>query len=544
MTNRLYYGDNLDVLRDHIPDESIDLVYLDPPFNSNANYNILFKSPAGTAADSQIEAFEDTWHWNDKAEAAFHDVMTNGNTDVAELLRAMRGFLKENDMMAYLAMMAVRLIELHRVLKSTGSLYLHCDPTASHYLKLLLDGVFGGSNFLNEVIWKRTSAHSSAKRYGPVHDTILFYAKSSNYLWNKAFQPYSEKYISEFYTHVDSDGRRWRRSDLTGAGTRNGETGQEWRGINITAKGRHWAWPPSVLEGMDAEGKIHWPAKDGGMPMLKRYLDEQSGNPAQDIIDDIPPMHNLTSERLGYPTQKPLALLERIINASSNEGDIVLDPFCGCGTAVDAAQKLGRKWIGIDVTHLSIGLIERRMKDRYGDALAYQVIGTPNDTASALKLAADEPHQFQYWITQAIGGQPFQGGRKGMDRGIDGYIYFTKTGDTQGRSSTEAAIISVKAGQRVGVAMVRDLKGVMEREKADIGIFVCVIAPTREMEREAASAGVYTDPGTGQTYPRLQIYTLAEYFAGLRPKVPLLDRQAGFKKAARNDNADKQGSLL
>ena len=250
---------------------------------------------------------------------------------------------------------------------------------------------------------------------------------------------------------------------------------------------------------------------------------------------------------MGYPTQKPLALLERIINASSNEGDVVLDPFCGCGTAVDAAQKLGRQWIGIDVTHLSIGLIERRMKDRYGDALQYEVIGTPNDTDSALKLAADEPHQFQYWITQAIGGQPFQGGRKGMDRGIDGYIYFTKTNPTdQGsvKTSTEAAIISVKAGQRVGVAMVRDLKGVMEREKADIGIFVCVIQPTREMEREAAAAGVFTDPGTGQNYPRLQIYTLAEYFRGLMPKVPMLDRQAGFKKAAREDSGGKQGRLL
>ena len=271
---------------------------------------------------------------------------------------------------------------------------------------------------------------------------------------------------------------------------------------------------------------------------------EDSAGVAMNAVWSIPIIAPVAQERLGYPTQKPLALLERIINASSNEGDVVLDPFCGCGTAVDAAQKLGRQWIGIDVTHLSIGLIERRMNERYGSALNYEVIGTPNDTASALKLAADEPHQFQYWITQAIGGQPFQGGRKGMDRGIDGYIYFTKAEGGAGRSSTEAAIISVKAGQRVGVAMVRDLKGVMEREKADIGIFICVIAPTREMEREAASAGVYTDAHTGQTYPRLQIYTLAEYFSGLRPKVPMLDRQAGFKKAARDDSGEKQGSLL
>lgn len=261
-----------------------------------------------------------------------------------------------------------------------------------------------------------------------------------------------------------------------------------------------------------------------------------------------------------------------------------MQSFCSCGTAVDAAQKLGRQWIGIDVTHLSIGLIERRLQDRYGpnvlakgktavsssrhpgldpgsvasttesdrratpaqgrgddvrgpNTLAYEVIGTPNDTASALKLAAEEPHQFQYWITQAIDGQPYQGGRKGADRGIDGYLYFT--GHDR---KTEAAIISVKAGQNVGVAMVRDLKGVIEREKSPIGIFVCVNSPTREMEREAAAAGVY-EGADGRTYPRLQIYTLAEYFAGLRPKVPLLDRQAAYKKAGRAE-ATGQGSLL
>lgn len=299
------------------------------------------------------------------------------------------------------------------------------------------------------------------------------------------------------------------------------------------------------MEQWDKEGKIYFPKSPDGRLRRKSYADELRGMPVQNLWTDIPEINSRAQERLGYPTQKPLALLERIINASSNEGDIVLDPFCGCGTAVDAAQKLGRRWIGIDVTHLSIGLIERRMQDRYGDALDYEVIGTPNDTDSALKLAAEEPHQFQYWITQAIGGQPYQGGRKGADRGIDGYIYYTRTDEAHGKSSTEAAIISVKAGQRVGVAMVRDLKGVMEREKADIGIFVCVIQPTREMEREAAAAGVYVDPGTGQQYPRLQLYTLAEYFAGLRPKVPMLNRQMGYKKAGRADPTEgRQGSLL
>ncbi len=272
MANALYYGDNLDVLRHEITSASIDLIYLDPPFNSQANYNVLFKSPSGKAADAQIEAFEDTWHWGEEAARAFAEVLASPATQAAELLRAMRSFLGENDMMAYLAMMAVRLIELHRVLKPTGSLYLHCDPTASHYLKILLDGIFGPRNFLNEIIWKRTSAHSSAKRYGPVHDVILFYSRGEEHIWYRLYQPYDQTYIDAFYTHFDNDGRRWRRSDLTGAGIRHGETGLPWRGIDVTAKGRHWAWPPSELEEMDRRGQIHWPEKAGGMPMLKRYL--------------------------------------------------------------------------------------------------------------------------------------------------------------------------------------------------------------------------------------------------------------------------------
>ncbi|MCO4093070.1 MAG: site-specific DNA-methyltransferase [Sphingorhabdus sp.] len=609
MTNRLFYGDNLDVLREHIASESVDLVYLDPPFNSNANYNILFKSPAGVGADSQIEAFEDTWHWNEKAEAAFHDVMTSGNTDVAELLRAMRGFLKENDMMAYLAMMAVRLLELHRVLKPTGSLYLHCDPTASHYLKLLLDGVFGPRCFRNDIIWKRrygsfSTVHES-KKWGACTDNIFFYTKSDLAAFRPQYSfsdPSYNSYVEKTFKHVDEQGRRYRIADLANPAPRPNLM-YEYKGYKPPANG--WAISREKMEKWEEEGRLHFPKSPDGRIQRRRFFEELKGKPVQSLWDDVEMISSQAQERLGYPTQKPLALLERIINASSNEGDVVLDPFCGCGTAVDAAQKLGRRWIGIDVTHLSIGLIERRLVDRYGpnalakapgknpprsgegdrreaavegalptsdvagaepppsstfakataDAtspfqggLAYEVIGTPNDTDSALKLAADEPHQFQYWITQAIGGQPFQGGRKGMDRGIDGYIYYSSTTGTDTKAGpkqrTDAAIISVKAGQRVGVAMVRDLKGVMEREKADIGIFICVISPTREMEREAASAGLYTDEGTGRTYPRLQIYTLAEYFNGLRPKVPLLDRQAGFKRAAPRGDADKQGSLL
>jgi site-specific DNA-methyltransferase (adenine-specific) len=525
MTNRLYYGDNLEVLREAIGDESVDLIYLDPPFNSNAGYNVLFKSASGAGADASIEAFDDTWTWGPASQNAMLDITSGTNRPLTVMMQAMHSALGDSPLMAYLAMMAVRLVELHRVLKPTGSLYLHCDPTASHYLKLVLDAVFGAEKLLNEIIWKRTSAHSSAKRFGPVHDIILFYAKSSDYVWNRTFQPYSEKYISEFYTHVDGDGRRWRRSDLTGAGTRNGETGQAWRGIDITAKGRHWAWPPSHLEEMDAAGRLHWPAKVGGMPMLKRYLDEQPGNPAQDIIDDIPPMHNLAAERLHYPTQKPRALLERLIAASSNPGDVVLDPFCGCGTAVDAAQKLGRQWIGIDVTHIAIGMIEDRMRSGY-PGIEFETIGVPKDLASAERLAADDPHQFQQWVCWQVGGFPRD--KKGGDKGVDGWFNYERVDPNRpGIRSIKTGVISVKAGDNVNPSMVRDLGQVMKRDGHDFGLFIMKSMPTKGMRDEASSHPLIEqqfggDSTAGRRFSALQIVTLAEFFQGKKPDLPPL----------------------
>lgn len=488
--NQLYYGDNLDVLREHIADESVDLIYLDPPFNSNANYNILFKSPKGVAANSQIEAFEDTWHYGPEAAQAFHEVMNSGNTDVANLLRAMEDFLGQNDMMAYLAMMAVRLLELHRVLKPTGSLYLHCDPTASHYLKLLLDGVFGAANFQNEIVWSYRRWPTQASRFQRMHDTIFLYSKrDGEQTFNTLLEPPTE-----------SSMKRWK-----------GKTQK------VT---------------FDEDGKR----------LPTQEVEQQSNGVAMNAVWQMPIIAPVAKERLGYPTQKPLALLERIILASSNPGDVVLDPFCGCGTAVHAAQKLGRRWLGIDITYLAVGLIERRLKDAF-PGIEFDVAGEPRDLADAEHLANAAPYQFQYWITQKIGGQPSQGGRKGADRGIDGYIYYTRNHAGAGNSSTAAAIISVKAGRNIGVAMVRDLKGVLAREEADIGIFVCVAKPSREMEREAAAAGLWTDPATGVDYPRVQIFTLADLFQAQQPRIPLLDRQAGFRKAKREE-VSVQGSLL
>ena len=538
--NSLYFGDNLEVLRESIKDESVDLVYLDPPFNSKRDYNLLFKSPEGTESNAQITAFEDSWHWGQQAVHEFQEVVQGSNTHVAELLVALKGFLGTNDMMAYLTMMANRLLELQRVLKPTGSLYLHCDPTASHYLKLVLDGVFGVENFLNEIIWKRTSAHSSAKRYGPSHDVILFYGRSEKALWNPILSAHDQSYIESHYGQADPDGKSWQPVDLTGAGTRNGETGKPWRGFDPNTKGRHWAYLPSALDEMDKKGLIYWPKKDGGWPRQKRYLSEKDGSPIQDVWGDIFPVNSQAQERLGYPTQKPLALLERIIQASSNPGDVVLDPFCGCGTAVDAAQKLGRQWIGIDITHLAVSLIEKRMKDRY-PGITFEVHGTPKDLAGAVDLADRDKYQFQWWACSLVDAQPFGGKKKGADGGIDGLIYF---GDIQGgKQVTQKAVVSVKGGN-TNVSHIRDLKGVMERDKAAIGLFVTLEKPSKPMLKEAADAGEFK-AGSGKTYPRIQVLTIEDLFSGKRAQVPDMAMGAlTFKKAVKHTSKNEATPLF
>jgi DNA modification methylase len=525
--NKLYYGDNLDVLRRYVRDESVDLVYLDPPFNSRQDYNVLFAEKDGTRAASQIKAFEDTWEYSIEVQAVYEEIVEKGGR-VADVMRAFRTFLSNSDMMAYLVMMAPRLVELKRVLKVTGSIYLHCDPTASHYLKLLMDAIFGPQYFQSEIIWKRTSAHSSAKRYGPVHDTLLFYSRTETFTWNQVYQPYDQHYVDEFYTHYDEDGRRWRRSDLTGAGVRHGETGLPWRGIEVTPKGRHWFVPPKELDKLDAAGKIHWPAKETGVPMLKRYADEQPGVPLQDIFTDIPPMHNLSTERLGYPTQKPEALLERILKASSNEDETILDPFCGCGTAIAVAQRLNRRWIGIDITHLAINLIKQRLRDTFGPEVdkTYEVIGEPTSLTGAAQLAKDDPYQFQWWALSLVGARPNEQ-KKGSDRGIDGRLYFHD--DRSGKS--KQVIISVKAGH-VDVSQIRDLRGVLDREKAEIGVLICLEKPTKPMLKEAAEAAFYKTNDWGD-FPRLQILTIEDLLGGKTIHKPQGAGEATFKKAPR-----------
>ena len=547
--NQLYYGDNLDVLRRHIADESVDLVYLDPPFNSNASYNVLFAERDGAQAASQIKAFEDTWRWDESAARAFEEVVETGGK-VSQVMQAFRTFLGESDMLAYLAMMAPRLVELRRVLKPTGSLYLHCDPTASHYLKMLLDAVFGPGHFRNELVWKRTSARSDSHRWNQIHDTILFYSKSDEYVWNPQYTPYSAEYQADFYGGADNRGDAFMSDNLTAAGVRHGESGKPWRDVDPTKRGRHWALPVRVVEqlgltgtvqerldGLDIAGYIIWPKKQSGMPRYKRLLKDMPGLAIQSIISDISPLSAKSAERLGYPTQKPESLLERIVAASSNEGDVVLDPFCGCGTTIAAATKLNRRWIGIDVTALAISLIRSRLTDTFGANNAqYEVIGEPVSLPDAVKLAKDDPYQFQWWALGLVHARPVEQ-KKGADQGIDGRIYFHE-GESR---KTQQIIFSVKAG-KLHAPYVRDLRGVVEREKAAIGVLLCLDEPTRAMKTEAASAGFYASPWG--KHPRLQILTIEELLTGTLLDRPPAQASVTFKRAPKAAGPVMKGRSL
>lgn len=517
--NTLFYGDNLPILREHIPTESVDLVYLDPPFNSNRNYNVLFKDESGLESESQIQAFKDTWHWDSSAEETYHNLIHDASPHIASMVGALRGFLGANQMTAYLVMMAARLVELHRILKPTGSLYLHCDPTASHYLKVVLDTVFGPRNFQNEITWKRTHAHGDSKRrYASVSDVILFYTKGDRFTFNPQYTAYSEEYIEKYYNKVDKDGRRYQLVTLRSPNPRPNLT-YDYKGYKPHPNG--WAVSREQMEKLDKEGRLHFPNKSTGAIREKYYLDEMSGVLVTDNWGDINPISAQANERLGYPTQKPLALLERIIEASSNPGDIVLDPFCGCGTAIAAAQKLGRRWIGIDITFLSIALQRYRLADMFGDGLQYRVLGEPESVRAARYLAESDRYQFQWWALSLIDAKPLgevansKQGKKGADRGIDGVINFLD--DTTGKPKT--VLVQVKSGH-VKSGDIRDLRGAVEREKAAIGVFLTLEQPTAPMQKEAVEAGFYSSPGLNRNYPRLQILTVEQLLQGARVQMP------------------------
>ena len=563
--NQLYYGDNLDILRKHTPDDSVDLIYLDPPFNSNADYNILFKSPTGGESPAQIEAFGDTWHWDDTVSGeAVQKIKMSPYQQTAIMMESLLGFLGKNDMTAYLAMMAVRLIELHRVLKPTGSLYLHCDPTASHYLKMLLDSIFGAKNYRNEIVWRRATSHNDPKRYGKITDRIFFYTKSDSYLWygdaiRKAKTP---EELKKAYTRTDEKGRYY-GDNLTGPAHNQsgGESAAPWRGYDIIERGRVWS-PPKVgkgkyadyinanlipgyadisgvharLDALDAAGLILHPKK-GFWPGLKRYEMADIGNAPQDMFLEPIGFTNFSGgkERLGYPTQKPVALLERIIAASSKAGDVILDPFCGCGTTVHAAQKMGRKWIGIDITSVAITLIEARLFDAFGSNLAFDVIGFPTDIDGARKLINPKDKtrkEFEKWACGRIKAYPNRGGKKGADGGVDGIFWF-------GAKSEYKAIVSVKSGKNIGVDLIREFDAVVKKEKADIGIFLTLESPTKPMLDWAKTADVFKDKNSQRVVPRIQIITIQEVLDKISKKedpVKLpMGRGATYKQATREE---------
>jgi len=475
-TNILYYGDNLEILRNYIPDSSIDLIYLDPPFNSKATYNVLFKEPTGAPSQAQISAFKDTWHWGLESERALQEIAASdiASAEVKEFMSVLPNLVgKRTDMAAYLTMMCIRLIELRRVLRDTGSLYLHCDPTASHYLKLMIDQIFVPANFLREIIWAYgTPSGGRVAGAKPVkgHDTILAYAKNyGQHTYHRLYLPYSEKYVDERFTYVDEHGRRYRTRRRKGV-------------------------------------------------MTRQYLDESKGMPLSDTWTDLKQLYayhlvKRKQEEMGFETQKPLALLERIIEVGSNEGDVVLDPFCGCGTAVVAAQKLNRKWIGIDITHLAIGLMKWRLKN-ITPVPSFKVVGEPKDITGATELANQNKYQFQWWAVSVIGGQPYGNKKKGADTGIDGYLYYMDE-----RDKIKKAIISVKGGKNPNVSMIRDLGHVIDREKSDIGVFITLEKPTRPMLEEAAMKGFYHSP-LGKDYPRIQILTIEDILGGKSPDIP------------------------
>ncbi|MFF9910678.1 DNA methyltransferase [Streptomyces sp. NPDC013457] len=534
--NKLYYGDNLDLLRENIESNSVDLVYLDPPFNSNRSYNVLFKEKSGSESPAQIEAFGDTWMWSHETEILFADLM-NGNAPnaVKDALEAMRKLLGDNDVLAYLVMMSARLIELHRVLNSTGALYLHCDPTASHYLKIILDAIFGPKNFRNEIVWKRTASKGDAKvRYGRNHDIILFYSKTSDLSFTAQTTPHSDEYRARF-RFDDHDGRGpYQDAPLDSPNPRPNLT-FEYKGVLPPNNG--WRVNLEEMKRLDDDNRLIFPKKEGARIRRKLYLGEQPGVPMGDVWGDIAPLNSQASERLGYPTQKPLTLLERIIASSSKPGDLVLDPFCGCGTSIDAAQKNGRRWIGMDVTTLAIDLIDARLRHTYGESImaSYEILGTPKDMAGAAKLFQKSPFEFERWCVMQVDGQPNE--KQVGDKGIDGVIRFP----VDAKGGSQRVLVSVKGGT-TNPGHVRDLIGTVASQNAAMGVFICMKAPTKAMIEAANHSGVYQHPGNGQQFPKVQIITVAELLEGKRPHLPVA--LLPFFQAQRRYDAADTGTLF
>lgn len=566
MKNRtLYFGDNLEILRDKIPDEIFDLIYLDPPFNSNRNYNVLFKEGIQDSP-AQVQAFEDSWHWTEEAQKVFEELVgvrkskTKINEQISNLMLALEKLVGHNDMLAYLIMMTVRLIELKRVLKPTGSIYVHCDSTASHYLKLIMDTVFGKQNFRNEIVWKRTHSHNDPKRFGRNTDKILFYTKTDEFFFKTIYSQYDQKYIDDFFRHEDKNGK-YQLVVLTGMGVSRGESDTEWKGYKPSQSGRHWSVPKRVVNKLVGEAKASkLPIKEkldllfdndyivvskNGIPRFKQYLNEMEGAPAQELWDDILVIGAQAKERLGYPTQKPEALLERIIKASSKEGDLVLDPFCGCGTTIAVAERLNRNWVGIDITMLAINLIRHRLSRQFADkGINIFVDGRPKDVSGAKALFKKDSFEFEYWALDLVSAVPAQSKTKenmrGADKGIDGVINFIK--DVVNNQQFYGKLLVQVKGGAVHRNDIATLKGDIEREKADGGLFITLEKPTAPMKTEAVQAGSYTVKFAPAEFPKIQIISVEELLANKLPKVPVI--ALPYFKEAKSSKTDNLGQQL
>lgn len=523
--NLLFYGDNLDVMRKYIKDETVDLIYLDPPFNSNRNYNVLFKQKSGEEGQAQIHAFDDTWTWGQDDEQVFAELQAQAPPKVADAIGAMHQLIGPSDMLSYLVMMTIRLVEMRRVMKPTASLYLHCDPVASHYLKIILDAIFGPQFFRNEITWKRATtvkgnAGQGAKNFGPNTDSILFYTKSGSYHFEQPFTDYSDGYKATAYRFIEEGtGRRYRLVSMIGpGGAAKGNPQYEVLGVT-----RYWRYSRERMQELIDAGLVVQ-SKAGAVPNRKYYLDEGKGVPVQALWDDIGNLQASSKERLGYPTQKPVALLERIIGASSRPGDVVLDPFCGCGTTVDAAQRLGRRWIGIDVSYLSVDLVETRLIDQYAADFAahekdfgdtYQIIGLPADVGGARALMDHSPFDFERWAVSLVDGTPNE--KQVGDRGVDGVIRFPLSE----KGAPGRVLVSVKGGKQLNPSMVRDLAGTVEAQKdAVMGVLITIEPGTRGMIEAANHSGTFSHPLTGTVYPKVQLITVGELLDGKRPKMP------------------------
>ena len=527
--NRLYYGDCLAVMEE-MPPDSVNLIYLDPPFNSSRDYNAFYTDETGRPLPTQIEAFCDTWILDEDRERAIRQMpilmREAGIADeVAEFWRLWVKALRKTNprMLAYLSYMVQRLLPMRGLLKSTGSIYLHCDPTASHYIKIMMDAIFGHENFKNEITWQRTESHNTADRYGNIADILLYYTKSSQTTWNPQHQDYGEAQLSRF-RHMDGDGRRYKLENLT-APRPNSTSGKfNWRGT-LPGPTRGWGYNLEQLEAWWHEGRIR--TKSDGTPRmdgLKVYLDETLGKPLQNIWTDISRIPNTSSERMGYATQKPLALLERVITASSNPGDLVFDPFCGCATTIEAAHRLGRRWIGIDI---AIHAIKRVAKVRLQERLRlvegtdFEIKGMPRDKEGARDLWERDKYHFQKWAVEQVDG--FVTARKSGDGGVDGRLYFAMPQqDAWERDPLRSMVIEVKGGANVGIGVVRDLRGVLEREEAEMAGLIVLQEPGEKKRasfgRKLAAAGDLEVHGT--SYPRMQLLTVSEILEGKRFSTP------------------------